>query len=346
MPRRFGCGAARSTAAPMAAGRETSSAPVIRDLGATLAMRPQPETVRMVLNAQMGKVGAPLDGKDLHIGDFEWGILPPGGAADDRDADDCRHGDGVWPGRFRTRRHLVHRRRRFIARRMARGDQPVRGAEAAGDLLSREQSDRALDAARRPSAVRVFAGQSERLRCAGLSRSTAPIPIRSRRRFTWAADRARAGEGPTLIETVSMRMCGHAHHDDMLYLGRDPQPSWEYAPLTEQGYADRDLYEYWAARDPIALYAARLEADGIIGDGDLERFKREAEAAVDVQARAVIEAPWPKPEKPASACSRPSTPRKHIEVLVHGSGLKPDATHERERRPPIRTWVRLQPDRR
>src|SRR5947207_6838749 len=51
--------------------------PVIRDLGMTLAMRPEPDTVRMVLNAQMGKVGAPLDGKDLHIGDFQFGILPP-----------------------------------------------------------------------------------------------------------------------------------------------------------------------------------------------------------------------------------------------------------------------------
>ncbi len=51
--------------------------PVIRDLGATLAMRPTRETVRMALNAQMGKAGAPLDGKDLHIGDFDWGILPP-----------------------------------------------------------------------------------------------------------------------------------------------------------------------------------------------------------------------------------------------------------------------------
>src|SRR6266571_6780970 len=51
--------------------------PVIRDLGITLAMRPEPDTVRMVLNAQMGKVGPPLDGKDLHIGDFGWGILPP-----------------------------------------------------------------------------------------------------------------------------------------------------------------------------------------------------------------------------------------------------------------------------
>src|SRR3954462_3352054 len=51
--------------------------PVIRDLGITLAMRPQRDTVKMVLNAQMGKAGAPLEGKDLHIGDFGWGILPP-----------------------------------------------------------------------------------------------------------------------------------------------------------------------------------------------------------------------------------------------------------------------------
>jgi len=29
----------------------------------------------MVLNAQMGKRGAPMDGKDLHIGDFGWGVL-------------------------------------------------------------------------------------------------------------------------------------------------------------------------------------------------------------------------------------------------------------------------------
>ena len=38
-----------------------------------------------------------------------------------------------------------------------------------------------------------------------------------------------------------MRMCGHAHHDDMLYLGKDPQPSWDYPPLTPQGYANADV---------------------------------------------------------------------------------------------------------
>jgi TPP-dependent pyruvate/acetoin dehydrogenase alpha subunit len=40
-------------------------------------MRCGPETVRMVLNAQMGKAGTSFDGKDLHVGDYDWGILPP-----------------------------------------------------------------------------------------------------------------------------------------------------------------------------------------------------------------------------------------------------------------------------
>ena len=52
-------------------------APVIRDLGAALAMRPgdESEAVRRVLSAQMGKAGPPMGGKDLHIGDFAVGIL-------------------------------------------------------------------------------------------------------------------------------------------------------------------------------------------------------------------------------------------------------------------------------
>src|SRR5262249_60431767 len=62
--------------APDGTWRGDVVAPLIRDLGAALAMRPEPETVRMVLNAQMGKAGPPMEGKDLHVGAFEWGILP------------------------------------------------------------------------------------------------------------------------------------------------------------------------------------------------------------------------------------------------------------------------------
>ena len=82
--------------------------------------------------------------------------------------------------------------------------------------------------------------------------------------FAWAVERARAGHGPTLIELISMRMCGHAHHDDMLYLGKEAQPSWTYPPLTDQGYADRELHAFWSAKDPIPAYAARLEGEGLI----------------------------------------------------------------------------------
>jgi 2-oxoisovalerate dehydrogenase E1 component beta subunit len=90
-----------------------------------------------------------------------------------------------------------------------------------------------------------------------------------------------------------MRMCGHAHHDDMLYLGKDPQSSWEYPPLTPQGYANPELYKFWSARDPIPGYAARLEALGLLKRGDLDRMKADAEALVEAEAQAVIVAPWP-----------------------------------------------------
>src|SRR5262249_40344665 len=144
--------------------------------------------------------------------------------------------------------------------------------------------------------------------------------------FTWAAERARAGQGPTLVETVSMRMCGHAHHDDMLYLGKDPLPSWDYAPLTEHGYASRDAYEYSAARDPIARYARRLQEAAIIEAGDLDRFKRDAEAIVEQQAQEVIALPWPEPASAGMGVFANEPPRVRVEVLDPAIRLNPQTT--------------------
>jgi 2-oxoisovalerate dehydrogenase E1 component beta subunit len=110
-------------------------------------------------------------------------------------------------------------------------------------------------------------------------------------------------------------MCGHAHHDDMLYLGRDPQASWGYAPLTEQGYANADLYAYWSARDPLVTYAARLEAEGIIEKGEADRIRAEAEALVEREARAVIDAPWPSADDAGAGVLAGEPPRRRIEVL-------------------------------
>ncbi|HEX7139637.1 MAG TPA: thiamine pyrophosphate-dependent enzyme, partial [Vicinamibacterales bacterium] len=208
--------------------------PVIRDLGVTLAMRPAPDTVRMVLNAQMGKVGAPLHGKDLHIGDFEWGILPP--AAPLTTATLTIAGMAMAFGRERSGRVAVS----FIGEggsSLGEWHEAINlcAARRLPAIFCLENNQTALSTpVTDQSAVRVFADKAVGYGIPAVTvDGTDPEEIAAA--FTWAAERARAGLGPALIETVCLRMCGHAHHDDMLYLGRDPQSGWDYPPLTEQG---------------------------------------------------------------------------------------------------------------
>jgi 2-oxoisovalerate dehydrogenase E1 component len=164
------------------------------------------------------------------------------------------------------------------------------------------------------AAVRVFADKGPGYGVPSITvDGTDPEPIAAA--FAWAAERARDGRGPTLIELVAMRMCGHAHHDDMLYLGKDPQPSWSYAPLTEAGYADRELYEYWRQRDPIVTYAAKLEAEGVIAPGEIDQWKREVEDLVEAEARKVIDAPWPGGASAGEGVLADEPRRVHVEVL-------------------------------
>ncbi|HTW99991.1 MAG TPA: thiamine pyrophosphate-dependent enzyme, partial [Acidimicrobiales bacterium] len=80
---------------------------------------------------------------------------------------------------------------------------------------------------------------------------------------------ARAGGGPTLIEALTMRMDGHAIHDPARYV-------------------PRELLEHWRRRDPIELFAARLEVAGLLAAGALEELRRvaegEAEEAYEIAA--------------------------------------------------------------
>ena len=297
--------------------------PVIRDLGATLAMRPEADTVRMVLNAQMGKVGPPLEGKDLHIGDFGWGILPP--AAPLTTATLTIAGMAMAFGRDRSGRVAVS----FIGEggsSLGEWHEAINlcAARKLPAIFCLENNQTALSTPLADqSAVRVFADKAAGYGVPGVTvDGTDPEAIFAA--FTWAAERARAGLGPTLIETVSLRMCGHAHHDDMLYLGKDPQTSWEYAPLTDQGYANPELYGYWAARDPITAYSRRLVSLGILTEDGATRMKREAEAAVDAEARAVIDAPWPAPETAGVGVFAGEPPRIRVEVLDPAERLAVD----------------------
>jgi 2-oxoisovalerate dehydrogenase E1 component len=289
--------------------------PIIRDLGAALAMRPEGDTIRMVLGAQMGKAGAPMDGRDLHVGDFDWGVLPA--AAPLAISSLTIAGMGLAFARQKTDRVAVS----FIGEggsSLGEWHEAINlcGARRLPVIFCLQNNQTALATpVADQSSVRVFADKAVGYGIPGITiDGTDPEAIAAA--FAWAAERARAGRGPALIELVAMRMCGHAHHDDMLYLGKDPQSSWDYPPLTPQGYANRELYEYWSARDPIPAYATRLEELGLLKKGELDRLKREADAMVEAEAKAVIDAPWPDPANvTAGVFANDPVSRHRIEVL-------------------------------
>ena len=298
--------------------------PIIRDLGVALAMRPEPATVRMVLNAQMAKDGPPMYGKDLHIGDPAWGILPAAAplavstmSVAGMAMAFAREGGGrvavSFIGEGGSSLGEWHEAINLCAARRLPAIFCIENNQTA---LSTPVADQ--------SAARVFADKAVGYGVPGLTLDgTDPEAIAAA--FAWAADRARAGEGPTLIELVAMRMCGHAHHDDMLYLGKEPPIGWGYPSLSAEGaYADRDLYEYWARRDPITTYASALEADRVIGRDDLDRFLRDAEAIVANEARAIVDAPWPAAQAAGVGVFASGPPRVRVEVLDPSTRLRVD----------------------
>jgi 2-oxoisovalerate dehydrogenase E1 component len=290
-------------------------APMIRDLGAVLGMHPRPETARMVLNAQMGKSGPPTDGKDLHVGDFSRGILPaaaPLGISPLTIAGlamaFAQEGSGrvamSFVGEGATSLGEWHEAINLCAVRRLPAVFCVQNNQTALSTPVREQS-----------AVRVFAEKARGYGIPGITEDgTDPEAVAAA--FAWAVDRAREGLGPTLIELVAMRMCGHAHHDDMLYLGKDPPPSWDYPKRTDPGYANPEAYAFWSARDPIPGYAARLEASGLLASGELESWKGEAAAVVERESRAVIEAPWPDPPSAGAGVFAGEPTRAHRDPLA------------------------------
>jgi len=288
--------------------------PLIRDNALVLAMHNDPSTIRMILNAQIGKAGPPMDGRDIHVADWGWGILPPTAPL------------GINPVNIAG-----------VAMAFAReGSERVaisligEGASSLGEwheainacavrklpaVFCVQNNQTALSTpVNEQSAVRVFADKAAGYGVPGITADgTDPEAIAAV--FTWAADRARAGQGPTLIELVSMRMCGHAHHDDMLYLGKEPPMSWECAPVADGAYVNREQYEYWSKKDPIAGYAAKLVDEGIMRPGDLDAFKREAETVVEGEVRTLIDAPWPEPASAGERVVADEPSRVHVEPL-------------------------------
>jgi TPP-dependent pyruvate/acetoin dehydrogenase alpha subunit len=91
-----------------------------------------------------------------------------------------------------------------------------------------------------------------------------------------AVDRARDGGGPSLVGVDTMRMGGHAQHDDMRYV---PKP----------------LIEEWLRTDPIARFRAFLLGEGIAADADLDALDRELKTYAAAEADLADQLPPPDP---------------------------------------------------
>ena len=91
-----------------------------------------------------------------------------------------------------------------------------------------------------------------------------------------AAERARSGEGPTLLECVTMRMHGHAEHD-----------AADYVP--------KELIEHWARQDPIELFETRLFAAEILDAESAKAIKEATRQRVLVEVAKAREDPMPDP---------------------------------------------------
>jgi TPP-dependent pyruvate/acetoin dehydrogenase alpha subunit len=95
-----------------------------------------------------------------------------------------------------------------------------------------------------------------------------------------ACERARRGEGPTLIEAKMMRMKGHAIHD-----------AAEYVP--------KPLFEYWRKRDPIARFEKHLLGQKWLTSQENQKLISDVERELEADRDFAVASPMPLSESAA-----------------------------------------------
>ena len=92
-----------------------------------------------------------------------------------------------------------------------------------------------------------------------------------------AVERARSGEGPTLLECRTYRFYGHTVFDN---------------PLT---YRTEEEQAYWRERDPLKLFRETVIPQGEITEEELDQIDREAEELMEEAIKFADESPLPEP---------------------------------------------------
>ena len=93
-----------------------------------------------------------------------------------------------------------------------------------------------------------------------------------------AVEKARRGEGPTLIECKTYRHKGHSRVDPA-----------KYRPKEE--------VQDWLRRDPIKNLKEYLAREYSLTDDELQSIEKEAAIRIDEAVKFALESPYPKPEE-------------------------------------------------
>jgi 2-oxoisovalerate dehydrogenase E1 component len=93
-----------------------------------------------------------------------------------------------------------------------------------------------------------------------------------------AAERARRGEGPTLIEAKTYRYYGHSHSDPRAYRSREEEAEWK-------------------KRDPIIVMKENLQSVKMLTDGEFEALETAVDEKLDAAMRFSNSSPAPKVEE-------------------------------------------------
>ncbi|GAA4709672.1 thiamine pyrophosphate-dependent dehydrogenase E1 component subunit alpha [Brevibacillus fulvus] len=102
-------------------------------------------------------------------------------------------------------------------------------------------------------------------------------PIETYRVVKEAVDRARAGEGPTLIEAIMYRLVPHSSDDD------------------DRTYRSREEVEEAKRRDPVPAFAAYLREVGVMDEAKEAEINQRVQQEVDDATEYAENAPYPDP---------------------------------------------------
>src|ERR671926_1358502 len=91
-----------------------------------------------------------------------------------------------------------------------------------------------------------------------------------------AIEAAREGAGPTLIECLTLRMEGHAVHDDAFYV-------------------PKDMFEEWARRDPIERFRSWLRENADLSDDEEDEIGSQVKKLLNDSLQRAEESPLPEP---------------------------------------------------